>query len=177
MQNCLGVHSVSSMYLIGLLITGNTLYTNLHLKITWKFHLLHTVVAIHLLMGVSQQDFVTSVPHCLPLLPVHFLVWYYTLVQVQVSLNSLVPWYTKVSRERKRLSLHVWPGSWDQKGMKNVTCFPGCPIRMWAGLLIGHMAKPVFSLRLSEGRRWAVLIDKGATSPWWVEVEMILGFR
>lgn len=91
MQNCLGVHSVSSIYLIGLLITGNTPYTNLHLKITWKFHLLHTVVAIHLLMGVSQQDFVTCVPHCLPLLTVHFLVWYYTLVQVHVPLSSLVP--------------------------------------------------------------------------------------
>lgn len=34
-----------------------------------------------------------------------------------------------------------------------------------------------FEAFLGEKKEWAVLIDKGAMSPWWVEVEMILGFR
>lgn len=63
MQKCLEVHSVSSISLIGLLITGNTPYTNLHLKIGWKFHLLHTV-AIHLLMGCFSPG---SLYTCAPL--------------------------------------------------------------------------------------------------------------
>lgn len=90
----LRVHFVSSISLIGLLITGNTPYTNLHFKITWQFHPLH-IVAIHLLMGVSHQDLITSVPHGLPSLPVRFQVSCYTLVQVCVPLNGLVPWYPK----------------------------------------------------------------------------------
>lgn len=53
MQKFLTVYSVNSIYLI---------------------------VAIHLLMGVSHQDLITPVPHCLPSLPIHFQVQYYMLV-------------------------------------------------------------------------------------------------
>lgn len=146
MQNCLGACFVSSISLIRLLITSGTSRMNLHLKTTWKSHLLHTV-AIHLLMGISHQNFVTSVPHWLHSLPVHFQICYYTLVRV--PLNGLVPWYPK----NMPLSSCVTRRQDQQKGLKNVTCFPDNDCRLWAGWLIGPMAKPVFSSRFFDGRR------------------------
>lgn len=169
MQNCLGGHFVSSISLIRLVITGGTPRMNLHLKITWKSHLLHTV-AIHLLMDVSHQDFVTSVPHCLPSLPVHFQMWYYTLVCM--PLNGLVPWYPKNTPLSSCVTRR-------QDQQKNVTFFPDNDIRMWAGWLVDRSYGKTclfFKVYWWEKKEWAVLTEKEAMNPCWVGVKVILNF-
>lgn len=63
-----------------------------------------------------------------------------------------------------------------EKGLKNVTCFPDNDIRMWAGWLIGPMAKLVFSSRFLMGEERMSCTEKGTMNRCWVEVKVILNF-
>jgi len=49
-------------------------------------------------------------------------------------------------------------------------------IRMWAGWLIGPMAKLVFSSRFLMGEERMSCTEKGTMNPCWVEVKVILNF-